>query len=250
MVSANGEKNIIRRLSTMVPAGMARVGPKHMVETDEDFEGPELVAKRMRLVLPHAPWKITWDWIVIVLVLYNAYMVPFDIAFNVCGGAGLLFVDIVVDLFFIADLILNLRTTYVDDAGMLVLDYERVRWHYLRSWFVVDFLSAFPFEYIFLLAIGGSPIECAESSAVSQGVQSASLMKVARLLRLGRLAKKFEKLAAAKAFRVVQLTIGLLMIAHWFACIWYLVRERTPRAPPPSLRSCSRTRLRLRCPTG
>jgi hypothetical protein len=249
-MAANGEGSFARRMSRMVPSGMSsRVGPKSMLDVEDDFEGPELVAKRMRLVLPHAPWKVAWDWVVIALVLYNAYMVPFDIAFGICGGGGLLALDIIVDLFFIADLFLNLRTTFVDHGGMLVLDYARVRRHYLTSWFAVDFLSAFPFEYIFLAAIGRSPLDCSDSSAISQGVQSATLMKVARLLRLGRLAKKFEKLAAAKAFRVIQLTVGLLMIAHWFACIWYLVSQRLGHDKRPCLQSPYARQPLLQCDT-
>lgn len=47
------------------------------------------------------------------------------------------------------------------------------------------------------------------------------VFRLPQLLRLARLAKKFEKLAAAKAFRVVQLTCILLICAHWYACIWF-----------------------------
>ena len=191
---------------------------------DEDYEGPELIARRMRLVVPNGPRKVLWDWLIIVLVLYNAYMIPFDLAFDLCLGAGLLAVDILVDALFIFDVFLSFRTTYYDRTdGALVLDYALVRKNYLKTWFAIDFIASVPIEYVAFAAVGRSPLECSMGGSVSGAVQTATLLKIARLLRLGRLIKKFEKLAAAKAFRVIQLTITLLFAAHWFACVWFAV---------------------------
>lgn len=167
-----------------------------MKHTDVEYEGPELIAARMHLILPEGRRKIIWDWLILAFVLYNAMMVPFDLAFNLCLGVGMLMVDVTVDTLFIVDCIINFRVTYYDEVdGSLVLDYARVRWHYLRTWFTIDILASFPFEWIAYAIVQQSPLACVESDSVSQSVQAASLFKVARLLRLGRLLKMFEKLA-------------------------------------------------------
>ena len=36
----------------------------HQIVEDE-YEGPELVARRMRLILPEGPNKVMWDWFII-----------------------------------------------------------------------------------------------------------------------------------------------------------------------------------------
>lgn len=213
---------MVRKLTSTF-SGFSSTGKARAIEDEEDYEGPALIARRMHLLLPNGPKKVTWDWFVIVLVLYNAYMIPFDLAFELCLGVEVLAIDIVVDTLFIIDCCLSFRTTFYDKIdGALVLDYARVRRNYLTSWFAIDFVASVPVEYIAFAVIGLSPLEC-ERGHVSDSVQAATLFKIARLLRLGRLVKKFEKLAAAKAFRVLQLTITLLLVAHWFACIWYKV---------------------------
>lgn len=190
----------------------------------DDYEGPEVVARRMHLIVPEGRRKIIWDWLIICFVLYNALEVPFDLAFNLCLGVGMLVVNAIVDACFVFDCLIHFRVTYYDETdGSLVLDYKLVRQHYLRNWFSIDFIASFPFEWLAFAIVAQSPLECVEGESVSQGVRAASLFKVARLLRLGRLLKFFEKLAAAKAFRVGQMTLSLLMVAHWFACIWYAV---------------------------
>ena len=31
----------------------------------DEYEGPELVARRMHLILPDAPRKVMWDWLIV-----------------------------------------------------------------------------------------------------------------------------------------------------------------------------------------
>lgn len=51
----------------------------------------------------------------------------------------------------------------------------------------------------------------------------ADLLKLPRLLRLGRLTRKLELLAAANAFRIVVLLMGFLLLAHIMACSWWFL---------------------------
>ena len=59
--------------------------------------------------------------------------------------------DIVIDLLFICDLILNFFTTYVDDKGDLVTSPKTIRVHYLKGWFAIDFVAAIPYLVFFLV---------------------------------------------------------------------------------------------------
>ena len=72
-------------------------------ESSREYEGPELIARRMHLIIPDSPRKTAWDWVIIFLVCYNSFMVPFDLAFDLCLGVGLQAFDIIVDILFVID---------------------------------------------------------------------------------------------------------------------------------------------------
>ena len=66
---------------------------------DDDFAGPATLARRMRLLLPTDQRKVYWDWLVVVIVLWNVFMIPFSFGFGLVwqAGAGLEAVDWIVD---------------------------------------------------------------------------------------------------------------------------------------------------------
>ena len=96
---------------------------------------------------------------------------------------------------------------------------------------------------------GGRRHYCARAPAGRQRrrrcrEQQLERLRLAKLLRLGRLAKKFEKLAAAKAFRVMQFTAILLVIAHWYACIWFWMGSSNPPQLDEAMQVLSRAGIR------
>ena len=64
----------------------------------------------------------------------------------------------------------------------------------------------------------------------------ADLLKLPRLLRLGRVMKKMEVFAAARAFRIFILVLGFVFLGHLLACSWFylssaLLTVRADRFP-------------------
>ena len=53
---------------------------------DDDFAGPATLARRMRLLLPTDQRKVYWDWLVVVSVLWNVFMIPFSFGFGLDLG--------------------------------------------------------------------------------------------------------------------------------------------------------------------
>jgi len=50
-----------------------------------------------------------------------------------------------------------------------------------------------------------------------------SALKVVRLLRLGRVARKLDHYIEYGAAVLVLLLVMFVLIAHWFACLWYTI---------------------------
>ena len=99
----------------------------------EDFEGVESIARRMRIILPTSTFRARWDWWIILLVVYNAVSIPLEIGFEYATHPAQFAVDVVVDLFFISDIIINFRTAYHKDDGELQLDTRAIALSYARS---------------------------------------------------------------------------------------------------------------------
>ncbi len=160
--------------------------------------------------------RYTWDLVVLAAVVVTGLIIPFQIAFvrriDVLGSAlvyGL-------DLLFLADLWLNLRTSF-RRGGSEIRDPAEVARHYRRSGFRTDLLSVIPLDLLFIA-----------SGAAVGGVPVALVLRANRLLRVARALRGFRRWERLKwtntgYLRIFKLLIGVLLLIHWIACGWFLV---------------------------
>ena len=57
-------------------------------------------------------------------------------------------VDLCVDIFFLFDIIVNFRTTYIGKNDALVTDPKKIAIRYLSTYFIVDLVAAIPWDLI------------------------------------------------------------------------------------------------------
>ena len=92
-----------------------------------------------------------WNNFVIILALYNSLFIPLQIFYKEQGhsfmlGTEIRFVDACVDLFFLIDIIIKFRTTYLDSKQSIeVRDPHKIGKKYLKGSFAIDFISSVPF---------------------------------------------------------------------------------------------------------
>ncbi|KAJ3594358.1 hypothetical protein NHX12_003665 [Muraenolepis orangiensis] len=114
--------------------------------------------------------------------------------------------NVVSDTFFLMDLLLNFRTgIIVEDNSDIILDPKTIKTKYLKTWFVVDFVSSIPVDYIFLI--------------VEKGIDS-EVYKTARALRI--IFHMTYDLASA-VMRIFNLIGMMLLLCHWDGCLQFLV---------------------------
>ena len=94
---------------------------------------------------------MAWDAFVGILVVYYTIIVPVRVAFDSAEPTP---EETVLDMFFnaifIIDIVLNFRTA-VKLEGVLIEDPVKIRNAYLKSWFLIDFLSTVPVDLIFVV---------------------------------------------------------------------------------------------------
>uniref|UniRef100_A0A8D2J8E7 Voltage-gated inwardly rectifying potassium channel KCNH2 n=1 Tax=Varanus komodoensis TaxID=61221 RepID=A0A8D2J8E7_VARKO len=173
-------------------------------------------------ILHYSPFKAVWDWLILLLVIYTAIFTPYSAAFLLndreeqahrsCGYCSpLSVVDLIVDIMFIIDILINFRTTYVNSNEEVVSHPAKIAIHYFKGWFLIDMVAAIPFD----LLIFGSGSE--ETTTL------IGLLKTARLLRLVRVARKLDRYSEYGAAVLFLLMCTFALIAHWLACIWYAI---------------------------
>ncbi|XP_074519384.1 voltage-gated inwardly rectifying potassium channel KCNH6 [Halichoeres trimaculatus] len=175
------------------------------------------------ILLHYSPFKAFWDWIILLLVLYTAVFTPYSAAFLLdehsdlrqrrCGYTcnPLNVADLMVDVLFIVDIVINFRTTYVDHNDEVVTQPCRIAKHYIKGWFPIDLFAAIPFDLLIF------------RSGSDEMATLTSLLKTARLLRLVRVARKLDRYSEYGAAVLFLLMCTFVLIAHWLACIWYAI---------------------------
>ena len=147
----------------------------------KDFAGAD---QGCCLLMPRSPFMSYWDPIVMLLLVFVAFVTPFEIAFEIKG----VFLEIAnwcVNVFFTigklhqashacvrctwphphcrriarcetTDMVLQFFIPY-DNGFLLVLSNKKIIRHYLRTWFPIDFVSVVPFDLVGEIVNRGEP---------------------------------------------------------------------------------------------
>ncbi|XP_033843089.2 potassium voltage-gated channel subfamily H member 8 [Periophthalmus magnuspinnatus] len=185
------------------------------------------IQKSRFILLHYGTFKAGWDWLILLATFYVAVTVPYNVCFTVGGGrdegntnaprSPPSVSDILVEILFILDIVLNFRTTFVSTSGQVVYDARSICVHYVTTWLFVDLIAALPFDLLYAFNV-----------SVYFGV---NLLKTVRLLRLLRLLQKLERYSQYSAVVLTLLMSMFGLLAHWMACVWYFIGRREIGSP-------------------
>lgn len=121
-----------------------------------------------------------WETYLVVLVLYTAWVSPFEFGFLRKPQQPLSIIDNVVNGFFAIDIILTFFLAYLDRSTyLLVDDRKKIAWRYTSTWLVFDVISTIPSELV--------------RKIFSGTFQSYGLFNMCRLWRLRRVSSLFAR---------------------------------------------------------
>mgnify|MGYP006120567061 CR=1 FL=1 len=99
------------------------------------------------ILLQDDPFKRFWNVLIILLLLYVATYVPYDICFQPASELPynfFKFFDLFVDGLFFIDIIVNFLSSYDDVRGLPVIEPKLIAKNYITGWFSIDFVACFP----------------------------------------------------------------------------------------------------------
>lgn len=139
----------------------------------------------MRLIAHNHPVRIAWNALILCAILSFLFIITYRVVFRTFAGGAFYYV---LNLLFVADIAFNF-VTKVKLGHVRIETFPEIKKYYLRSWFLIDTVSAFPFEIVLLAVFGGIPIEPVAYTAFLF-LQSLTLLK---LLKVGRIFKELQE---------------------------------------------------------
>ncbi|KAL2294948.1 hypothetical protein Nmel_018092 [Mimus melanotis] len=178
--------------------------------------------------------RFYWDFTMLLFMVGNLIIIPVGITFfKEETTAPWIVFNVVSDTFFLMDLVLNFRTGIViEDNTEIILDPEKIKKKYLKTWFVVDFVSSIPVDYVFLIVEKGIDSEVYKTARALRIVRFTKILSLLRLLRLSRLIRyihQWEEIfhmtydLASAVMRIINLIGMMLLLCHWDGCLQFLV---------------------------
>jgi hypothetical protein len=121
-----------------------QVLPKNRLQTTNVTTKRSVESAPRFIILHYSPFKAVWDWITLLLVLYTAVFTPYMAAFLLDEGLTkaklnldaatrfrnvdshyfdpIVIIDMIVDIMFIADILINFRTTFLQNGEVKTID--------------------------------------------------------------------------------------------------------------------------------
>ncbi|XP_075474327.1 potassium channel AKT1 isoform X1 [Primulina tabacum] len=183
------------------------------------------VKLRSFIISPYDRHYRAWETYLVILVVYTAWVSPFEFGFLDKPRAPLSIIDNVVNGFFAIDIVLTFFVAYLDKSTyLLVDDRKQIAWKYTTSWLVFDVISTIPSE----LAQKISP----------KPLRAYGLFNMLRLWRLRRVGALFKRLEKDRHFnyfwvRCAKLICVTLFAVHCAGCFYYLLASNYARHHDP-----------------
>eukprot|EP01084_Bolivina_argentea_P105266 188447_1 len=171
---------------------------------------------------PFGRFKVNWDKIVMVLLLYSSFEIPYRLAFDVYlsinSAVGM--IALLVDILLCINIFINAHTAYVDpyDPLRIITNSKYIKQNYLRGWLCIDLVISLPIEF-------------AVPESADSILNTLRLLKLIRFIKLVMMFDFIKKNVFSSKIKLrlqlIQMLFLTLLLCHSVACIWCYVGMQT-----------------------
>lgn len=224
-------------VGTTIAAGDAVAGEMKKPPTPPS-SGSDAVDKMAWVIFPNNKFIKLWDLIVLTCLIFLTFVLPYQI--GVSGGyliltsIGWLVVNVIVNGVFFVDTFLYFFRAYRTKDGKLVFNLRTIQKQYLCTLFFPNLVSVLPFTLAFYFA-GRTFLEDYRKdpettvSSFLGLVLIGGCLKLIRLFRANTILKSSNVITSirlkndSQKLALMKYTVLLIVIVHWWACIWCFV---------------------------
>lgn len=118
------------------------------VPTSSQTHVDHIIMKGTYLLHPQEPFMITWQLVVGLGIMYSIVVVPFRLGFSYDAVGAWYTFELIIDGFFLMDILINFRTAYFNDDRVLIINRRKIFWRYAKGWFIFDLTSSIPIDEV------------------------------------------------------------------------------------------------------
>ncbi|XP_021704984.1 uncharacterized protein LOC5563584 isoform X2 [Aedes aegypti] len=212
------EDSFLKRFSTrQIPEAQETVedtGSEGATDADKTARRRRRLKIPKTVVNPDENFYFYWLMVVTIGILYNLWTLIVRQSFpelQTNASKFWLSCDCLTDVVFILDVVVQLRTGYLEQ-GLMVYDSRKLAGHYLHSSeFLLDLATLVPLD-ILQIRLGTQPL-----------LRFPRFFKVYRAIKYYYIVE--SRTVWPNLWRVVNLIHILLILAHWFGCFYFLLSE-------------------------
>lgn len=157
---------------------------------------------------------------------------PYRLGFKNDHDEGFHSFDSTLNVFFIVDILVNFNTGLYK-KGQLIMDRKLVSIIYVKSWFAIDLIASFPFEWFHKESehLGGH-----HNFDFVHYLFLLRLVRLVRVYKLARLMERLEEFIFNERMNIIldilKLFGGIMYIAHWTACLFFSIAKEEASNDP------------------
>lgn len=160
-----------------------------------------------------SPWSKRWSYMIIFVAIYSVCFIPLRMAvWPTILDPFYTPLDYFTFVLYILDVIINLRTTYLDSFGEEITDPNKIMKHYASSvGFWIDIISLLNYP-----------------TATSPILSIVGILKVNRVLRISTLITQSNMEKGPKSMlQMLYYYMLFIIYLHLVACLWFFFIEKT-----------------------
>jgi len=184
---------------------------------------------------PYEKFRLTWDLVLGLIILYNVITIPVRIAFDLqltldddsFQNMVLVVLEVGFDVLFMLDILLNFVTAYYK-VDVLITNFRSIAARYASTWLLLDIVASIPFDLILMMAEGGGSSDMFSSVKMLKTLRAARALKLFRARRLLALLSELEDQLgiSSSAFTMIKLGVQISLAGHLMGCAFYLVSDK------------------------
>lgn len=185
------------------------------------------------VINPEGFLKGVWNSVITLILIYTAVVMPVRLAFmEAVYFDTWTTIDFCIDILFFIDIFVNFFSAYYTKLGEKESRLRKIAWHYIKTWFFIDFVACIPFNLIEyeIFGEGDSPNKYSTLVRLSRIPRLYKLLKVTRILKIFRYYKSREYLDRiqdflqinSRIYKLCKFVITVWLSVHIMGCLWFL----------------------------
>jgi len=189
------------------------------------------------VLFPHDPCVQIWDNFFLCVLLYYCFAIPYTV--GVSGGywmyhnIGWFFVNMLLNLVYIADTIMQFFKAYYDKDGRIVYELRKIAKNYFFSInFLLNLIASFPMQLVIYMLdrkyeAHGEPSETRigfqHLLTITQLFRLLSIHRFNLLTKSSTLIQTWWERQDVARVMLASFILKIVVVSHWIACFWSFI---------------------------